>query len=135
MCFRKVPLTSPVTPLQTVGQEGTEAYCHCVVYCGALSLYYLWPGLCIYQPPDQGACVSSVPSFVDLSRHRCFVCLHLCAVRYWSHPVQYRPKIVRGGASRIAKVFFEGATCGEVFINSKMSFRTAEKNYSTLLVR
>lgn len=120
-------LTSPVTPLQTAGQEGTEGYCHCVVYCGAPSLYYLWPGLCIYQPPDQSGelVFSSVPSFEDLSRHRCLVCLHLWAVRFTS--VVLHPEIVRGAASHIEKVFFEGATCGKVFINSKMSFRTAEK--------
>ena len=120
-------------PLETEG--GTEGYHTVYLYCGAQSLYNIWPGMCIYWPPDQNRelMLSSVPVFGELSTHRCLVCLHLGAVRFTS--VVFHPDIVRGVALQIEKVFFEVSTCGEVFIISKMSFRTADNNYSTLLMR
>lgn len=76
-----------------------------------------------------------MPSFKDKQLFVLSSSLH-CQIYLCGHtPLLYHPETVRGGASRMDKVFFEGATCGEAFISSKMSFRTPERNYGALLVR
>ncbi len=65
--------------------------------------------------------------------NRCLLSLHLFAVSFTSVALLYLctiQKIFEGGESHIEKVSFKGATCGEVFINSKMPFRTPEKKYN-----
>lgn len=129
-------LTSP-------GQDSIEGYCCCVVYHGVLSLYYLWPGLCICQPLDQhwdhSLCFLCDLSPRPIETHMFSLSsslLRLAGLSLWSYYFfPYHPEIhIRGGAACIQKVFFEGATCGQVFINSKMSFRTAEKHIVCTLI-
>lgn len=71
--FSRLLRASPVPPLQTGGQEGTERLCCRLVYRSAPPLYYLGLGLCSCQPPDQRgtpACSSSVTCFKNLLKYR-----------------------------------------------------------------
>lgn len=91
----------------------------------------------MHQPPDQSGALgfSPVPLlwrqthvlfvFVSVSEEEDLPC---------SVSASAPSDIFWGEASGIEEVVFERATCGELFLSRKMSFRAPEKKYSTLLV-
>lgn len=76
---------------------------------------------------EQGACVSSV-TYVDTR----VVSLYLQAVKFTSAVLFYfatNQKFMLGSAHTTLRIVLSLKEQHEVFINSKMSFRTAGKNY------